>query len=284
MKRKIIQINEEKCNGCGACASECPEGAIQMIDGKAQIVGEFLCDGLGACISKCPVDAIEIVEKEAEPYNERKVMENLKIKGEKVIFAHLKHLKEHGQFSWLKEAIKYIRENEIKIDIKEFELFLENNSYNKDKNEIEKSVCCEHANSIDYSLNSENSHSELTNWPIQLHLINPMAPYLNDSDLLIAADCTAFSFSNFHSEFLRNKKLIIACPKLDSGKEVYIDKLTYLFSNHKINSITVLIMQVPCCMGLVSLVKEAIERSTANLNIELIILSTDGKILSKKNI
>lgn len=282
MKRKIIEIDQQKCNGCSQCASSCPEGAIQMVEGKAQVVGEFLCDGLGACIGQCPVGAIKIVEKESEPYDEIKVMQNMVQKGEKVIIAHLKHLFDHGQTTWYNQAKEYVKKNGINIDFE--------NEVEKKKNEF----CCSHAAEMTISREKDEKDKEnldnlefpsmLSNWPVQLHLVNPNAPYFKNADLLIAADCTAFSFGNFHNEFLKGKKLIIACPKLDSGKDIYIDKLTSIFSNMDINSITVLIMQVPCCMGLVSLVQTAISKSLKIIDFKVIILSIDGKILSEKTI
>lgn len=307
MKRRIIEIDQERCNGCGQCASSCPEGAIQMIEGKAHVVGEFLCDGLGVCVGSCPVDAISIIEKEAEDYNEFKVMENISQKGEKIIIAHLKHLKDHGQFTWYKQALEYIKEKNLQLSIDELSIKIDE----KNGRTTNDMYCCSHAHSEEYALNKdelmnelkkkdkinvteelkngakseievdEEKFSYLSNWPIQLHLINPAAPYFKDSELLVAADCTAFSFMNFHKRFLDGKKLIIACPKLDSGKEIYVDKLNYIFSNQNIKSITVLIMQVPCCMGLVSIVQEAIQKSFTNIDLNIIIMSTNGKIIQK---
>lgn len=280
MKRKIIEIDQKKCNGCGQCAFLCPEGAIQMVEGKAQVVGEFLCDGLGACIGECPVGAIKIVEKNAQAYDEIKVMQNMIQKGEKVVIAHLKHLYEHGQLNWYNQAKNYIKGSGLSID---FEKEIE-----KKKDEF----CCTHAKEMSISRENDEIKKEysanlelpsmLTNWPVQLHLVNPMSPYFKNSDLLVAADCTAFSFGNFHNEFLKGKKLIIACPKLDVGKEIYVDKLTYIFSNMNINSITILIMQVPCCSGLVALVKEAMEKSLNKIDLKVIVLSIEGKTLSEK--
>ncbi len=269
MKRKIIEIDQQKCNGCGLCANSCPEGAIQIVDGKAQVVGEFLCDGLGACIGNCPVDAIKITEREAESYDEYKVMENLLGKGKNVILAHLKHLLEHGQMTWFNQATKFIDEKKIDID---YEKLLEK--------EDKDNFCGCHHESIE--INAKEIDTALSNWPIQLHLINPIAPYFKGADLLIAADCTAFSFGNFHSRFLSGKKLIIACPKLDVGKEIYLDKLVNLISNMEIKSLTVVIMQVPCCMGLLNLVKEAREIAIKKIDINFIVLSTDGDIITEK--
>lgn len=280
MKRKIIEIDQQKCNGCGQCATSCPEGAIQMVQGKAHVVGEFLCDGLGACIGECPVKAIQLIEKETEPYDEIKVMEKIFQKGENVVIAHLKHLYDHGQTTWYNHAKEYIKKIGINIDF---------------ENEIEKKKSeffCSHATKMRISqekdgldkeyLNNIGLPSMLSNWPIQLHLVKPDAPYFKNADLLIAADCTAFSFGNFHNQFLKGKKLIIACPKLDNKIEIYIDKLASIFLNMDINSITVLIMQVPCCMGLVSLIQTAISKILKKLDFKVIVLSIEGEILSNK--
>ncbi|MCX8058570.1 MAG: 4Fe-4S binding protein [Spirochaetes bacterium] len=290
MKRKIIEIDQDLCNGCGLCANACPEGAIKMIDGKAHIVGEFLCDGLGACVGECPVNAIKIVEKEAEPYNEIKVIQNLIPKGENVLIAHLKHLYDHGQINWYNEALKYLKENGINI----------NQSFISSASIYNQSPCCvnfQNVNSFpketkfqkdnNYNQQYENNNSntsiisEISNWPIQLHLINPNAQIFNNADILIAADCTAFALGSFHKDLLKGKKLIIACPKLDANKEIYIEKLSFLFSNININSLTIAIMQVPCCRGLANLVNESLQKAQKNISYDLIIISIDGKILTK---
>lgn len=283
MKRKIIEIDQEKCNGCGQCASSCPEGAIQMVEGKAQVVGEFLCDGLGACIGECPVGAIKIVEKEAEPYNELKVIQNMIQKGENVVLAHLKHLYDHGQTTWYNQAINFLKEKGFNTE--NYKSHIENKK---------EEFCCSHATEKTISREKDEKDKEdldnlkipsmLSNWPVQLHLVNPNAPYFKNADLLIAADCTAFSYGNFHNQFLKGKILIIACPKLDNNKEIYIDKLTILFNEMDIKSITIAIMEVPCCHGLVQIVKEAILKSKKNFTFELVIISLHGKILSQKSV
>jgi NAD-dependent dihydropyrimidine dehydrogenase PreA subunit len=220
MKRNIITIDQEKCNGCGICASACPEGALQVIDGKARLVGDLLCDGLGACLSSCPEDAITIVEREAEPYNEIEVIKNIIPQGNNVIVAHLQHLKSHYQTADLNKALAYLRQNKVPADLPpEF-------------SELEPAPTqCpgSKAQALNVSKQPVGDYSipsQLTHWPIQLHLISPMAPHYRNADLLVSADCVAYALADFHKDYLKDKKLVIACPKLDVRQEIYAEKLT----------------------------------------------------------
>lgn len=256
MKRNIISIDETLCNGCGACVSGCHEGALQMIDGKARIVSELYCDGLGACLGECPVDAITIENREAEPYNEFAVMERIAPKGEKVILAHLKHLQDHNENEYLSQGLEYIKSKGINVDVSSLE-----------KPETPK-----------------EAKSELTHWPVQLHLLNPSASYFSGADVLLAADCTAYAYANFHSELLKGKKLAIACPKLDSNKEVYIEKIIQMINTSKINTLTVAIMEVPCCGGLIQLAKLAAQKATRKVPIKQIVIGVEGEIKEMINI
>jgi len=273
MKRQIIKIDEDKCTGCGLCIPNCNEGALQVIDGKARLISDLFCDGLGACIGYCPESAIEIEEREAVAYDENKVMEVIVKQGHGTIKAHLKHLKEHNQTSYFNEAIEYINKNNIKIENMETE---------------KKEGCsCPGSKSMYFSKistepNNTSTNSELTHWPIQLHLINPESNIFDNSDLIIAADCTAFSYSNFHTDLLKGKKLIIACPKLDTGKDIDVEKISKLISNAKVNTITVAIMEVPCCNGLLFIVKEALAKSERKVPIKLIVISIQGKIINEE--
>jgi len=278
MKRKIIKIDEEKCTGCGLCIPECPEGAIQLIDGKARLVSDLFCDGLGACLGFCPEGAISVEEREAEPYDEKKVMENIVKQGDNTIRAHLKHLKDHGETEFLRQAMEYLKENNINITVKEEETM-----------DHQHFSGCPGSQSVDLAVEtSDNSPmqgkrpSQLTHWPIQMHLISPNAPHYRNADLLLAADCVAFSMGDFHKDFLQGKKLAIACPKLDDGKQVYIDKLTALIDMAKINTLTVLIMQVPCCGGLLSLAQQVVEAAERKVPVKCIVVSLEGKILREE--
>ena len=210
MKRTIIKIDEEKCNGCGLCVQGCHEGALQLIDGKAVMISDLYCDGLGACIGECPVGAIKLEEREAEPYSEEAVMERIAPKGEHVILAHLRHLKD------------------------------------------------------------------------QLHLLNPQAGYFQRANVLLASDCSAFTAGNFHERFLKGKILAIACPKLDHNTDSYVDKLRSMIDDARIDVLTVLIMEVPCCGGLLQMALKAREMASRNIPIKKIVLSVEGEVKSEE--
>jgi len=278
MKRKIISIDEALCNGCGACVDGCHEGALQMIDGKARIVSELYCDGLGACIGECPVGAITIEEREAEPYDEIAVMERISPKGEKTILAHLKHLKEHNETEYFNQGLGYIKTNGLDVDVSQL------------TTPEPPKMACGCPGSMARSFGSQpkpiftapqTAKSELTHWPVQLHLLNPSAGYFAGADVLLAADCTAFAYANFHSELLRGKKLAIACPKLDSNKEVYIEKIAQMIDSSKINTLTVVIMEVPCCGGLMQIAQMAAQKSERKVPIKRIIVGVEGEIVSE---
>lgn len=278
MKRKIIKIDEELCNGCGLCVPNCAEGALQIIDGKARLISDLFCDGLGACLGNCPLGAIEVEEREAEPYDEKKVMDHVSKGGENVIKAHLKHMLDHGETEFYNQGVEYLKENNIKIDLDSI----------KEVNKMHTG--CPGSRAMDFSQkNDENKEvttgdtaSQLQQWPIQLHLISPMAQYFKGADLLIAADCTAFAMGSFHQDYLKGKKLVIACPKLDSDKEIYISKITALINDAKVNTITVLMMEVPCCGGLISLVMEAMRNADRKVPVKSAILSLQGKTLKEE--
>ena len=241
MKRQIINIDEDKCTGCEECIPNCPEGAIQIIDGKARLVSDLMCDGLGACLGHCPEGAITIEEREAEPYDERKVMANIIKAGPNTIIAHLNHLKDHNQTEFYNEAVAYLNENNIEIPRKKDET-----------GETPAFTGCPGSHSMNFAKKTENATitedtrpTELTHWPIQLHLISPNAAHYQNSDLVLAADCTAFSAGDFHKDFLKGKTLTIACPKLDEGQDIYKEKIKVLIEEAKINTLSIIIMQVP---------------------------------------
>ncbi|MDD3220240.1 MAG: 4Fe-4S binding protein [Lachnospiraceae bacterium] len=206
MLRRIIEINEDKCNGCGACAAACHEGAIVMADGKAKLIRDDYCDGLGDCLPTCPADAIQFVEREAAAYDEAAV-----------------------------------------------------------KVHMEK--------------NNENSlrSSQLSQWPVQIKLVPINAPYFENANLLIAADCTAYAYGDFHNQFIRNRITLVGCPKLDDGD--YTEKLTEIIRNNNIKSLTIVRMEVPCCGGLERAAKSALENSGKFIPWQVVTISTDGRIL-----
>lgn len=266
VKREIVVIDEEKCDGCGLCIPNCPEGALQIIDGKARLVSDLFCDGLGVCVGHCPQDAIKIEEREAETYDERKVMENIVKHGENTIKAHLKHLKDHGEEDYYNTALDYLKEKGMEVPAEDKPL-----------------PCgCPGSNVKDFRDKKPTSggdikiDSELRQWPVQLMLVPPNAPYFDNADLLIAADCVPFAYANFHQDFLRGKVMVVGCPKLDDIG-FYKEKLTEIIKSNNIKSITLVNMEVPCCFGLQHAIEEAIKESGKTIPLRQSIISIDGR-------
>jgi ferredoxin len=264
--RNIIHIDEDKCTGCAECIPNCPEGALQIIDGKARLVSDLFCDGLGACIGHCPEGAIEIEEREAEPYDERKVMENIVPQGPNTIRAHLHHLKEHGADEYYDEAVRFLEE---------------------------KGGGCPGARVMDFGAGAAagagsddtseegTRSSELRQWPVQLMLVPPQAPYLKGAELLIAADCVPFAYADFHRDFLKDKVLLIGCPKLDDA-EHYVEKLTAVFREAGVRSVTCIHMEVPCCFGLERIVKSAIAASGRTIPYAEVTIGIQGGVVPQE--
>ncbi len=272
MKRKIIEINEKKCNGCGLCIPNCPEGALQIIDGKARLISDLFCDGLGACIGECPEGAITTIEREAEPYDEAKVMENIIKAGANTIKAHLKHLKDHDQNEYFEQAVVILLRKGLPIPKIEEDSCLGGTCPGVAAHSIEREE--ESVTNLNVKMGSE-----LQQWPVQLHLINPNAPYLKNAELLIAADCVPFAFANFHQRFVKGKIVINFCPKLDSGIDSYIEKLAEIFKNQDIKSITIVKMEVPCCGGIEHIVMKALEKAGKALFVKTNTISINGEII-----
>jgi len=234
MIRKIVHIDEEKCNGCGLCIPNCAEGALKIIDGKAKLVKESLCDGLGACIGHCPQGAITIIEREADEFDEKAVQE------------HLSRM---------------------------------------EKENHEKNQKPAHHNVHHYMGGCPGSMMRQINrqWPVQLALVSPSAPYLYRSDLLIAADCTAYTYGNFHNDFIKDRSVVVGCPKLDDNN-YYIQKLTEIIKNNDLKSITVVKMEVPCCSGISMAAKVARDRAGVKIPIKIVTIGIDGEILDSSNV
>jgi ferredoxin len=289
MKRKIISIDHELCNGCGLCLPDCPEGALQLIDGKARLVSDLFCDGLGACIGTCPIGAIHVEEREAEAYDEYKVMANIAPQGENVIRAHLAHLVAHNEQRYLEEAQCYLKDHGIELPNG-----LENSSCCSGKSGAteKEAPCCPGARTIDrretgplrQSQGQPNGAqaSALQTWPLQLQLLNPQASFFDNADLLIVADCVPFAYASFHGDFLKGKVLIIFCPKLDRTIDQYLAKLTEIFALHAIRSLHIVHMEVPCCSGTVALTRQALAASGKDIPFHEYTISLQGKLLGKK--
>lgn len=224
MLRKIIQIDEDKCNGCGACAAACHEGAIGMVNGKARLLRDDYCDGLGDCLPACPTGAIRFVEREAAAYDE------------KAVLLH--------------------------------------------RQQKQKAPCaCLGTQTRERSPHAAEDESQLRQWPVQIRLAPPSAPYFDGADLLIAADCTAYAYARFHQDFIRGRVALVGCPKLDSVD--YSEKLGDILSHNDIRGITLVRMEVPCCGGMERAVRSALDKSGKSLPLHVAVLSTDGRLLSR---
>jgi NAD-dependent dihydropyrimidine dehydrogenase PreA subunit len=290
MIREIVKIDEELCDGCGDCVPNCHEGALQIIDGKARLISELMCDGLGACLGHCPQGAITIEKREADDYDEVTVIAQMIKSGKSTVFAHLKHLQEHGENGFLNQALTYIRSNReaMPFEISEVHELLHGSKEKKAGKPAEIIGC---AGSAPQSFNVAGIKmaapvgkvpSELTQWPVQMHLINPTASYFNGADLLVAADCAAFSYGNFHNDFIKGRKMVIACPKLDQGTDIYIQKLTRLIDEARVNTITVVIMEVPCCGGLSQIVQMATQSASRKVPVKEVVIGIKGEVLAEE--
>ncbi|MGQ1889804.1 ATP-binding protein [Thermophagus sp. OGC60D27] len=290
MIREIVKIDEALCDGCGNCIPNCHEGALAVIDGKARLVSDLLCDGLGACLGHCPQNAITIEKRETQPYDEIETLKLMLPKGKNTVVAHLKHLKDHNENEYLKKAMEYLQshKNRLSFDLMEVirELHRPTIGFIKDEPSAgcpgSRSQIINRAQAPSNSQTEEQSTSELRQWPVQLHLINPSAAFFNNSDLVLAADCVPFSMGNFHRKLLRGKTLAIACPKLDNGKEVYVKKLEVLINNAQVNTITVVMMEVPCCGGLLQMVRQAALNADRKVPIKQVVVSIEGNILKEE--
>jgi ferredoxin len=281
MKRKIIDIDQEKCTGCGQCIPDCPEGALQLIEGKVRLVSDLFCDGLGACIGTCPEGAIAVIEREAGPYDEKAVMEKIAPQGEAVIRAHLEHLIGHGEAELYRQAVEYLNEHDIPIPDHEIaEVHAEPVQHAPPDHTgcpgsaVKSITRGRHAEDLERT----EGESELRQWPIQLKLLNPGASYFDNADLLVSGDCVPFAYADFHRDFLADKIIIMFCPKLDSDVDGYITKMADILSRHTIRSITVLHMEVPCCSGVRYVVDQALKRSGKEIPVKEHTILISGQV------
>lgn len=247
MKRKIISINEDLCNGCGLCASACHEGAIQMVEGKARLIHDKYCDGLGDCLPACPTNAITMIERDAAPYDDEAVKE---LQAKKAAEAGIEPMP-CGCPGTMAKTLNVV-----------------------------SSAPAPKAAAPSATPASEQK-SQLSQWPVQIKLVNPAADYFNGADVLIAADCTAYAYAGFHNDFIKGRVTLIGCPKLDDNK-YYEDKLSELFSANDIKSITVVRMEVPCCSGIISSVRQAILNSKKIVPYREVTVALDGTLVSDK--
>ena len=254
--RKIVKIDEEKCTGCGECVPACAEGAIQIVNGKAKLRADNLCDGLGACLGDCPVDAITIEEREADEFNEAAVAAQM-------------NREPHVDAAQIRATVR----TDASVH-------------------VHGGGGCPGSRVMSFSSSSSAGtpnettaspqDSELRQWPVQLHLVPPTAPFFQKADVLLAADCVPFAMADFHSRYLRGKSLAVACPKLDTGQESYLQKLTAMIDQAKINTLTVMMMEVPCCGGLLRLAEEAAARASRKVPIKQLIVSLKGEVLREE--
>ncbi len=247
VNRKIIEIDEELCDGCGQCVPSCAEGALQVVDGKAKLVADLYCDGLGACLGECPTGALQIVEREADEFDEEAVEEYLSSKSqeEPVEEATMACGCPSTQIQSFASATSYEEANEPAVQ--------------------------------------EIQDSALSHWPVQIKLVPPTAPFLKGADLLVAADCTPVAYPNFHQDFLKGKAVMVGCPKFDDVQE-YVQKLADIFSTAAVRSVTIVVMEVPCCQGLPIIVERGMEAAGKNVPMEKVVISARGEVLGREKL
>jgi Fe-S-cluster-containing hydrogenase component 2 len=238
--RKIIEIDEERCDGCGQCVPDCAEGALKVVDGKVKVLADIYCDGLGACLEVCPTDALKIIEREADEFDEEAVdelLESMKDKEEKI-----------------PAAVTSPGPAGLKME-----------------------TPCQAANKPRFDLAPEKSGSSLSHWPVQIRLVPAQAPFLQNADLLVAADCVPVAYPNFHRDLLAGRVIMMGCPKFDDANG-YVQKFVEVFQKAKPKSIKLAIMEVPCCGGMRMIVKEALKQASIDIPLEEVVVSARGEI------
>lgn len=266
--RQIIEINEEKCDGCGLCVVNCAEGAIEIIDGKAKLVADIYCDGLGACIGHCPQDALRIIEREGDAFDEKAVEEFLKSQGKTFTPTNVSSNNHHEshECGCSSEGVKTVQHHPHSGGCPGSRIM----KFDEENNTSETFV-----NSGDIEVRIK---SQLKQWPVQLKLVPVNAPYFENADLLVTADCVPFAYPNYHLDILKGKVVVIGCPKLDDI-QFYIDKLTQIIANNNLNSVTVAFMDIPCCQGMFRAVDIAVKTVNKAIEVNKIKISLRGEIL-----
>ncbi len=254
--REVIEIDEKLCDGCGDCVTACAEGAIAIIDGKARLISDVYCDGLGACLGHCPQGALKVIQREAEEFDEQAVEERLL------------QLRENSGTAPAPPLLSVVSPQPM----------MGGGGCPGSRAQMHQPVA------PDPSIACAGPSSQLRHWPVQLHLVPPTAPFFQNQDVLLAADCVAFAVGDFHQRFLAGSSLAIACPKLDSNQEIYLQKLVAMIDEAEIRSLKVMVMEVPCCGGLVRLVEEALRRAQRDLPVECLVVGTQGHILGEYQI
>ncbi len=253
--REVIEIDEELCDGCGDCVTACAEGAIAIIDGKAKLISDVYCDGLGACLGHCPQGALKVIEREADAFDEQAVED------------HLQRLREGKPATSPRPQLSVVSQPAM----------MGGGGCPGSRAQMHQPMAAPETGGTDVP-------SQLRHWPVQLHLVPPTAPFFQGQDVLLAADCVAFAVGDFHQRFLAGSSLAIACPKLDSNQEIYLQKLVAMIDIAEIRSLKVMVMEVPCCGGLVRLAEEAVRRANRDVTVECIVVGTQGHILGEHQI
>ena len=254
--REVIEIDEKLCDGCGDCVTACAEGAIAIIDGKARLISDVYCDGLGACLGHCPQGALKVIHREADEFDENAVED------------HLVQLRAKSGTAPTPPQLSVVSPQPM----------MGGGGCPGSRAQMHQPAA------PDPSAACEGPASQLRHWPVQLHLVPPTAPFFQNQDVLLAADCVAFAVGDFHQRFLAGSSLAIACPKLDSNQEIYLQKLVAMIDEAEIRSLKVMVMEVPCCGGLVRLAEEAVRRAKRDLPVECLVVGTQGHILGEHKI
>jgi Fe-S-cluster-containing hydrogenase component 2 len=248
--RKIIEIEQELCDGCGQCVPDCAEGALEIVDGKARMIAEKYCDGLGACLGTCPVGALQIVEREADDFDETAV----------------------------EELLRQSKQEEIKIVAAQSSGGCPSAQFFS----FQAASSCQTANKPVRGLQNVTAASGLSHWPVQIRLVPPNAPFLKNSDLLVAADCTPIAYPGFHDDFLKERTIMMGCPKFDDAQG-YVKKFVEVFKTADLKSVTILIMEVPCCSAMNTIIREALKQSNHQIPVEQVTISVKGTVKDRKS-